>query len=83
MSRQTGQALGSTNAKFASTPNGAASGGPIAPCYHAAVNAQTGAFDLLLGDAGPALVGDEYAGATVAQAQLASVSWATARSAAR
>jgi Ecdysteroid kinase-like family len=44
--------------------------GPIAPCYHAAVDTATGAFDLLLGDAGPAIVGDEIAGATTEQATL-------------
>ncbi|MEB4212204.1 DUF7065 domain-containing protein [Mycobacterium sp. 94-17] len=44
--------------------------GPIAPCYHAAVDAATGVFDLLLGDAGPAVVGDEIAGATAEQALL-------------
>lgn len=45
-------------------------GGPIAPCYHAAVDTATGVFDLLLGDAGPALVGDEIAGATTEQARI-------------
>ncbi|CAM3272717.1 phosphotransferase [Mycobacterium intermedium] len=45
--------------------------GPIAPCYHAAVDTATGVFDLLLGDAGPATVGDEIAGATAEQAILA------------
>lgn len=45
--------------------------GPIAPCYHAAVDTATGVFDLLLGDAGPAAVGDEIAGATAEQAILA------------
>jgi Ecdysteroid kinase-like family len=44
--------------------------GPIAPCYHAAVDTVTGVFDLLLGDAGPAVVGDEIAGATTEQARL-------------
>ncbi|MGA7051387.1 MAG: phosphotransferase, partial [Mycobacterium sp.] len=47
-------------------------GGPIAPCYHASVDA-AGVFDLLLGDAGPAVVGDEIAGATPEQARLAVV----------
>lgn len=45
--------------------------GPVAPCYHAAFDASTGVFDLLLGDATPAVVGDEIRGATVAQARLA------------
>ncbi|MBV8785891.1 MAG: phosphotransferase [Mycobacterium sp.] len=44
--------------------------GPIAPCYHAAVDTSTGVFDLLLGDAGPAVVGDEIEGATIEQARL-------------
>lgn len=47
--------------------------GPIAPCYHAAVDSSTGVFDLLLGDAGPAVVGDEITGATAEQARLAVV----------
>ncbi|WP_372516884.1 hypothetical protein, partial [Mycobacterium szulgai] len=33
--------------------------------------AATGIFDLLLGDAGPAVVGDEITGATIEQAMLA------------
>lgn len=45
--------------------------GPVAPCYHAGFNAATGVFDLLLGDAGPAVVGDEIQGATIEQARLA------------
>lgn len=45
--------------------------GPVAPCYHAAFDPSTGAFDVLLGDANPAVVGDEIRGATVAQARLA------------
>ena len=47
------------------------SAAPIAPCYHAAIDTATGVFDLLLGDAGPAVVGDEIAGATTEQAMLA------------
>src|SRR6201999_189423 len=47
--------------------------GPIAPCYHAAVDTSTGVFDLLLGDAGPAVVGDEIEGATIEQARLGAV----------
>lgn len=74
VSRQTGLALGlyEREVRFYS---GVAPrlGGPIAPCYHAAVDTSTGAFDLLLGDAGPALVGDEIAGATSEQAHLAVV----------
>jgi hypothetical protein len=45
-------------------------GGPIAPCYHAAIDTETGVFDLLLGDAGPAVAGDEIAGATAEQAMI-------------
>jgi hypothetical protein len=45
--------------------------GPVAPCYHAAFDASAGIFDVLLGDANPAEVGDEIRGATIAQAQLA------------
>ena len=45
--------------------------GPVAPCYHAAFDPETGAFDLLLGDAAPAVVGDEIRGATIEQAALA------------
>jgi hypothetical protein len=45
-------------------------GGPVARCYHAAFDAATGAFDLLIGDAGPAVVGDEIRGATRDQARL-------------
>ncbi|MFY9767659.1 MAG: phosphotransferase [Mycobacterium sp.] len=45
--------------------------GPVAPCYHAASDAASGVFDVLLGDANPAVVGDEIRGATTVQAQLA------------
>jgi hypothetical protein len=45
--------------------------GPVAPCYHAAFDASAGIFDVLLGDANPAVVGDEIRGATITQAQLA------------
>jgi Ecdysteroid kinase-like family len=45
--------------------------GPVAPCYHAAFDASAGIFDVLLGDANPAAVGDEIRGATIAQARLA------------
>lgn len=45
--------------------------GPFAPCYHHAYDPETGAFDLLLGDAAPATVGDEIRGATTEQALLA------------
>ncbi|EID13218.1 phosphotransferase enzyme family protein [Mycobacterium xenopi RIVM700367] len=45
--------------------------GPLAPCYHAAFDAAAGAFDVLLGDASPAVVGDEIRGATTSQAMVA------------
>lgn len=45
--------------------------GPVAPCHHSAYDPSTGAFDLLLGDATPATVGDEIRGATAQQAMLA------------
>ncbi|MDT7754816.1 MAG: hypothetical protein QOH27_714 [Mycobacterium sp.] len=45
--------------------------GPIAPCHHSAYDPSTGAFDLLLGDATPATVGDEIRGATAEQAMMA------------
>jgi hypothetical protein len=45
--------------------------GPVAPCHHAAYDPATGIFDLLLGDAAPAVVGDEITGATIEQATMA------------
>ncbi|MGO8850925.1 DUF7064 domain-containing protein, partial [Mycobacterium sp.] len=71
MSRQTGLALGLYEREVRFYGDIAPRlGGPVAPCYHAAFDTSTGAFDLLLGDAGPAVVGDEIAGATSEQAQL-------------
>jgi Ecdysteroid kinase-like family len=71
VSRQTGSALGlyEREVRFYGdiAPRLA---GPLAPCYHAAVDTATGVFDLLLGDAGPAVGGDEIAGATIEQARL-------------
>ena len=46
-------------------------GGPVTGCHHAAYDQETGVFDLLLGDASPAVVGDEIRGATIEQATLA------------
>jgi hypothetical protein len=46
-------------------------GGPVAPCYSSGFDPETGAFHLLLGDAAPAVVGDEIRGATIEQAMLA------------
>ncbi|MDT5185169.1 MAG: hypothetical protein QOI29_3327, partial [Mycobacterium sp.] len=72
VSRQTGLALGlyEREVRFYTdiAPN---INGPVAPCHHAAFDFETGAFHLLLGDAGPAVVGDEIHGATVEQAALA------------
>jgi hypothetical protein len=72
VSRQTGLSLGlyEREVRFYTeiAPN---LGGPVAPCYHAGFDPGTGAFHLLLGDAGPAVVGDEIVGATIEQARLA------------
>jgi hypothetical protein len=72
VSRQTGLALGLYDREvgfyrdIAPRLRGAA-----APCYHAAFDVSAGTFDVLLGDANPAVVGDEIRGATAAQARLA------------
>ena len=73
VSRQTGLALGlyEREVRFYTDIAPNLDGGPVAACYSAAFNADTGAFHLLLGDAGPAVVGDELRGATVEQALLA------------
>jgi hypothetical protein len=72
MSRQTGLALGlyEREVKFYSdvAPR---LGGPVAECYHASYDPETGIFALLLGDATPAEVGDEIRGATIDDAVLA------------
>ncbi|PXX08375.1 phosphotransferase [Mycolicibacterium moriokaense] len=72
VSRQTGLALGlyEREVRFY-TDIAPHINGPVAPCHHAAFDSETGAFHLLLGDAGPAVVGDEIRGATVEQAVLA------------
>src|SRR6202043_2789435 len=71
VSRQTGSALGLYEREVRFYGDIAPRlGGPIAPCYHAAVDTVTGVFDLLLGDAGPAVVGDEITGATPEQARI-------------
>ncbi|WP_003895292.1 phosphotransferase [Mycolicibacterium smegmatis] len=74
-SRQTGLALGlyEREVRFYTEIAPQLGAGPIAPCYHSAFDPQTGAFDLLLGDAAPATVGNELQGATVEQATLALV----------
>jgi Ecdysteroid kinase-like family len=72
MSRQTGMALGLYEREVRFYTDIAPDiNGPVAPCHHAAFDSETGAFHLLLGDAGPAVVGDEIHGATVEQAALA------------
>jgi hypothetical protein len=72
MSRQTGVALGlyEREVRFY-TEVAPKLKGPIAPCYHASFDARSGTFALLLGDAGPAEVGDEIAGTTWQRARLA------------
>lgn len=75
-SRQTGLALGlyEREVRFYAEIAGALDGestAPVAPCFHHAYDAETGAFDLLLGDAAPAVVGDEISGASTEQAFLA------------
>jgi hypothetical protein len=72
VSRQTGLALGlyEREVRFY-TDVAPGLGGPIAPCHHAAFDPETGAFHLLLGDAAPAVVGNEIHGATIEQALLA------------
>ena len=72
VSRQTGLALGlyEREVRFY-TEVAPRIGGPVAPCYHAGFDAETGVFHLLLGDAAPAVVGDEIRGATIEQAMLA------------
>jgi hypothetical protein len=72
MSRQTGGSLGLYEREVCFYRDIAPRlRGPVAPCYHAAFDASAGIFDVLLGDANPAVVGDEIRGATVAQAELA------------
>ncbi|MET0701506.1 MAG: phosphotransferase [Mycobacterium sp.] len=75
-SRQTGLALGlyEREVRFYTdiAPRLAADAtGPVAACHHAAFDPATGVFDLVLGDAAPAVVGDEIRGATIEQATLA------------
>ncbi len=71
-SRQTGLALGlyEREVRFY-TDIAPRIGGPVAPCYSAGFDPETGIFHLLLGDADPAVVGDEIHGATIEQARLA------------
>ncbi len=71
-SRQTGLAMGlyEREVRFY-TDIAPRLGGPVAPCHHAAYDASTGVFDLVLADAAPADVGDEIQGASFDQARLA------------
>lgn len=72
VSRQTGLALGLYEREVTFyTDIAPGLDGPIAPCHHAGFDAETGAFHLLLGDAAPAIVGNEIHGATIEQALLA------------
>jgi hypothetical protein len=72
MSRQTGGSLGLYEREVCFYRDIAPRlRGPVAPCYHAGFDASAGIFDVLLGDANPAVVGDEIRGATIEQAQLA------------
>lgn len=76
MSRGTGQALGlyEREVRFYTdvAPRLTAdAGGPIAQCYHASYDAETGMFSLLIDDAAPAEVGDEIRGATIEDAKMA------------
>lgn len=72
MSRQTGLALGLYEREVRFYSDVAPGlGGPIAGCYHASYDPETGVFALLLDDAAPAAVGDEIRGATLAEARLA------------
>jgi hypothetical protein len=72
-SRQTGLALGlyEREVRFYTDVAPNLGGGPVATCYSAGFDPGTGAFHLLLGDAAPAVVGDELRGATIEQAMLA------------
>jgi hypothetical protein len=72
MSRQTGMTLGLYEREVCFYRDIAPRlHGPVAPCYHNAFDATSGIFDVLLGDATPAVVGDEIRGATPEQARTA------------
>lgn len=72
VSRQTGLALGLYEREVRFYTDIAPDlGGPVAPCFDSGFDETSGAFHLLLGDAGPAVVGDEIRGAAVEQAVLA------------
>ena len=72
MSRGTGQALGLYEREVQFYSDIAPRlGGPVAHCYHASYQPETGIFTLLLDDAAPAVVGDEIRGASIEDATLA------------
>jgi hypothetical protein len=72
MSRQTGLALGLYEREVRFYREVApAIGGPLAPCHHASFDRGSGTFALLLGDAGPAVQGDEVTGCDPDRARLA------------
>lgn len=72
VSRGTGQALGLYEREVQFYSDIAPRlGGPVAHCYHASYEPETGGFTLLLDDAAPAVVGDEIRGASVQDATLA------------
>ncbi|MBV9513292.1 MAG: phosphotransferase, partial [Mycobacteriaceae bacterium] len=72
LSRQTGVALGLYEREVRFYADVAPRlVGPLAPCYHASFDAHSGTFALLLGDAGPAEVGNEIDGTTMDRARLA------------
>lgn len=72
-SRQTGAAMGlyDSEVRFYRELGPHLGSGPVPGCYHAAIDAGSGAFDLVLEDAAPAVAGDEIRGATVEQALCA------------
>ncbi|MGW5381294.1 phosphotransferase [Nocardia sp. NPDC003963] len=72
-SRETGAAMGlyASEVRFYRELVPQLSAGPVARCFHAAIDPDSGTFDLLLADAAPAVVGDEIRGATGEQAAIA------------
>lgn len=68
--RQTGAAMGlyDSEVRFYRELVPQLSSGALPRCYHAAIDAGSGAFDLVLEDAAPAVAGDEIRGATAEQA---------------
>jgi hypothetical protein len=72
MSRQTGMTLGLYEREVSFYREIAPRlHGPVARCYHNGFDASSGIFDVLLGDAPKAVVGDEIRGATNEQAHTA------------